>query len=559
MGELYLAEDLRLRRSVVLKFLPLHLSRDADFRARFEHEAVAAAHLNHTGIVTIHELAEHEGRLLIAMEYVEGPTLQELLLRGPLRLRRALQLIVSISRALQKAHDAGIVHRDIKPANILIDTEGCPKILDFGLAKSVLWPQAREDHLELGTLPYESPEQMLGKNVDARSDLFSLGIVLHEMLTGKRPFDGDYPESIQYAMLHEDPTPLAQDVPDCPESVQHLLDSLLAKSPEDRYGSAKELVADLEKMMAGLREPKDDEQESTKISLAYDYYLQGKQHYRQGRGKNLLFAKELYQKAIKADGEFALAHAALSICCGMLVHLYGDSEQAYLQLAAAAAGRAHELDPDLALGHVASGFVHWLQGDNDASFAAFEGALKLDPDLFEAYYLYARECMQLGNMAKAAMLLEGACKVREDHEACLFLAQTYSALSREQEAIEAYARTTDVLERYLQLSPGDARATTMGAVSWCRLGNKAKGLEWAERALTIDPDDAGIRYNVACLYSLEGEVEKALDSLESAVAAGFAHFDWVENDPDLDAIRDHPRFVSLPWRGTTTSKQPQDS
>jgi tetratricopeptide (TPR) repeat protein len=559
MGEIYLAEDLRLRRSVVLKFLPLHLSRDADFKARFEHEAMAAAHLNHPGIVTIYELAEHDGRLLIAMEFVEGPTLQELLLRGPLKLKRALQLTLSIAFALDKAHEAGIVHRDIKPANILIDTGGCPKILDFGLAQSVLWPQAREDHLELGTLPYESPEQLLGNSVDARSDLFSLGIVLHEMLTGKRPFDGDYPESIQYAMLHEAPTPLAQDVPDCPESVQHLLNSLLAKSPEDRYGGAKELVADLKKLMASLKESKDNDLEPPKISPAYDYYLQGKQHYRQGRGKNLLFAKELYQKAIESDSDFALAHAALSICCGMLVHLYGDAEQVYLQLATAAANRAHELDSDLALGHAARGFVHWLQGDNDLSFASFETALKLDPDLFEAYYLYARECMQLGDMAKAAMLLEGACKVREDHEACLFLAQTYSALSREQEAIEAYARTTDILERYLQLSPGDARATTMGAVSWRRLGNKAKGLEWAERALTIDPDDAGIRYNVACLYSLEGEVDKALDSLESAVAAGFAHFGWVENDPDLDAIRNHPRFKALPWRGTTTSKQAQDS
>ena len=225
MGEIYRAEDLRLRRPVVLKFLPLQLSLDSDFKARFEHEAVAAAHLNHPGIVTIHELAEHEGRLLIAMEYVEGPTLQELLLRGPLSLRRALQLTLNIARALQKAHEAGIVHRDIKPANILIDTEGCPKILDFGLAKSVLWPQALEDHLELGTLPYESPEQMLGQPVDARSDLFSLGIVVYEMLTGIRPFEGDYAESVQYAMLHEDPDSLSMHLPDCPESVQHLLDS----------------------------------------------------------------------------------------------------------------------------------------------------------------------------------------------------------------------------------------------------------------------------------------------------------------------------------------------
>jgi TolB-like protein/cytochrome c-type biogenesis protein CcmH/NrfG len=278
---------------------------------------------------------------------------------------------------------------------------------------------------------------------------------------------------------------------------------------------------------------------------AYDYYLRGRQFLHQSRRKSLQFARQMFARAIEADPNYALAYTGIAYCCSLLVHYYPHSGDAPVEEANVASLKALELDSGLAEAHAAHGFALWLMNQHDDAQEEFETAIKLDQQQFEARYFYARACFQRGKLIQALKLFEESCQVREDHEARFFAAQTYTALGRDEEAKTAYRQALRAAEKRLELHPDDARAVTMGAVSLCRMGQKVEGLEWAQRALTIDPEDAGVRYNVACLYALEEQKEKAIMSLEEAFRVGFANVEWVEKDPDLNSLHDDPRFQAL--------------
>ena len=204
MGEVYLADDLKLERQVAIKFLPQHLTKDKENIERFEREAKAAAALNHPNIITIYEIAKEDDQAFIVMEYVEGESLRTKLDKGKLDHNEVIEIIKQICEGLSQAHQADIVHRDIKPENILINTDGRVKILDFGLAKLKGVSKLTKETSTLGTVHYMSPEQIQGKEVDHRSDIWSLGIVLYEMLTGKTPFAGDYEQAVTYSILNDE-------------------------------------------------------------------------------------------------------------------------------------------------------------------------------------------------------------------------------------------------------------------------------------------------------------------------------------------------------------------
>ncbi len=245
MGEVYLAEDTKLNRKVALKFLPLHLCQDPDCRTRFKREAQAAAKLNHPNIVTIYEVSEFNGRPFFAMEHVEGQSLRELIKAKDLPIERVMQLAIQICEGLHKAHQSGIVHRDVKPANILIDADGRAKILDFGLASV-----AGTDHLTktgstLGTIGYMSPEQAKGEEVDQRSDIFSLGGVLYEMITNKSPFKTDNDAATLRNITESEPEPLARYKADVSAELQRIISKALQKDRALRYQHTDELSADL--------------------------------------------------------------------------------------------------------------------------------------------------------------------------------------------------------------------------------------------------------------------------------------------------------------------------
>ncbi|MFQ5652060.1 MAG: protein kinase, partial [bacterium] len=246
MGVVYRAQDTKLDRTVALKFLPPHLGHDEEEKQRFIHEAKAASALEHNNICTIHEIDETEdGQLFIVMGHYGGETLNKKIDRGPLSIEEALDIATQVAAGLEKAHEKGIVHRDIKPANIMVTEDGVAKILDFGLAKLHGRPRLTRAGTTLGTAAYMSPEQAKGSEVDARTDIFSLGAVLYEMLTGEIPFRGDYEQAIIYSVLNEAPAPISGTRRQVSREVEVIVGKCLQKDPAERYQTVAELRAGL--------------------------------------------------------------------------------------------------------------------------------------------------------------------------------------------------------------------------------------------------------------------------------------------------------------------------
>ena len=247
MGVVYKALDLKLERTVALKFLSQQLTEDTLARERFLREAQTASALDHPNICVIHEIGEtDEGEMFLCMAYYEGRTLRQRIAEGPLMAEEAVAIACQIAAGLARAHEAGIVHRDIKPANIILTERGEAKILDFGLAKLQGGSQLTKTGTAPGTVAYMSPEQATGMELDHRADLWALGVVLYEMLTGLYPFSGEYPEAVRRALIETDPQPPSHALGQAPPRYDPVVLKLLAKNPDERYSTARELLRDLD-------------------------------------------------------------------------------------------------------------------------------------------------------------------------------------------------------------------------------------------------------------------------------------------------------------------------
>lgn len=689
MGAVYRAEDQKLHRDVALKFLPAELIPDAGSRQRILREARVAARLNHPHIATIYEVGETAETPYIAMEFVEGVSLKDLLARGRLADEQVAQVAREVAEGLREAHQSGVLHRDIKPGNVIISSKQGVKILDFGL--SVLTGRERkpEESTESfvtrtvtlwstgGTVPYMSPEQLRGEPTDARGDIFSYGVVLYECLTGRLPFSGKSSVDIMHAILHQPPTPLRTLVPDISPDWERFVDRCLAKSSEKRFRTMEEVVEYLpsgavrtpraEKSVAvlyfeHLGGAKDDEyfrdgmtedvitelskikelrtfprsavlpyrdkptpapqvgeqlnadyvvegslrragnrlritaqlveartghalwgerydrqmedvfaiqdeiahsiaralrvmlteQEKRAIQKApttnieaYDYYLRARQHFHQFSRKTLERARLLFLRAYELDPDYAGAYAGVAGCCALLF-TYFDPNPAYLREADEASRKALELDAELAEAHVARGLAMSLSKRFNDARTEFEAAIRQNAKLYEAYYFYARACFAEGQLEEAARLYQEACRVRpDDYVAPNLLAGLYRGLGRASEADATDRKALRAAEKHLELFPDEARAWCLGAITLVRLGNPERGLEWAQRALQADPEDASVLYNVACAFSLTGKTDRAIKCLDEAATFGFRHKQWIERDSDFDSLRGDPRFQAV--------------
>ena len=692
MGAVYRAEDTRLKRQVALKVLPADMAENPDWLRRFQREAELVASLNDPGIVTIYSVEEADGLHFLTMELVKGQTLADLLPSGGLHLDRFLEIAVPLAQALTAAHDRGVTHRDLKPANVMVTPEGQVKVLDFGLAKLLVADGASDQTLMptealtqaglvMGTIPYMAPEQLEGQSVDHRCDIFSMGILLHEMVTGERPFKGESSASLISAILRDRPHSITDSRSDVPRQLDRVIQRCLQKDPERRYQTAKDLRNDLEDLPAELKPVKADQPRSVavlplkdmspqkdqdyfcegvaediinalskvdelrvasrmaafqivdkttdlgqigerlnvetvlagsvrkagnrvrisaelvnvrdsallwserydrdledvfevqdeisenivkalQVTLspkekraiqhqapldvrAYEYYLRGRRLFHGGTKKTYERGLQMFDRAIEIDPNFSAPYAGIADSSSLL-YLYFDNSDANLKRADEASRKALELAAESSEAHASRGLALSLQERFQEAEEAFETAIRLDPKLFEAHYFYARSCWQQSKLPEAAQHFDRASEVRpEDFQSICLLGSVYHGLGDSEKAKDCHHRSLGVIERHLDLNPDDARALYLGSGALIGIGKTQQGLEWAAKAVEIDPTDSAVLYNVACTYSNAQRLDEAIDYLERAVAVGFASKDWIVNDGDFEPLREHPRYLAL--------------
>jgi tetratricopeptide (TPR) repeat protein len=304
-------------------------------------------------------------------------------------------------------------------------------------------------------------------------------------------------------------------------------------------------IADALKVQLSQQEKSAMLKGSTRHLEAYSFYLRGRQYFYQYKEKSMQYALQMFSKAIELDPRYARAYAGIADCCSFL-YMYAGNREEEREKALSASERALELNPESAEAHASRGVALYLQGNYQEAELSFETAIQLDDTLFEAYYFYARTAFVQGELERAIELFEKAGQERaDDYQCALLVAQIYDEMGREAEATATRRRGVRIVEELIAFNPDDSRALYMGGNGLVALGETEKGLEWARKALAIDPEEPMVLYNVACVYSLAGEADQALQCLETAVRSGLRQRGWLEHDSNLDLIREQPRFQAL--------------
>jgi len=329
----------------------------------------------------------------------------------------------------------------------------------------------------------------------------------------------------------------------------HLWSERYDRQLDDVFAIQDEISANIVKALRVVlsdREKRQIEKEpSTENVEAYEYYLRARQYFHQFRRAGIQYARRMFERAVEVDPGFAKAYAGIADCCSFM-YMYWDGSNANLEGADSASAKALELGPELAEAHASRGFALSLRREYEKSRAEFERALELNPKLYDAHYLYARACFQEGRLEDAVRHYQEAARIRpEDYQARLLMVNPLHGLGRHDDALEAMRSGVEVVEHHLELNPDDARALCLGANALIQLGERERALEWAQRASKLETSDPGVLYNVACVYSLGGMTDRALECLERAIENGFGHREWLENDTDLDSLRPDPRFRAL--------------
>ena len=507
-------------------------------------EAEVAARLAHPSIVKLLDVGRTERGPFLVYELLRGWTLGERLARGPIPLEDTFRVGTSVAAAIAHAHSRGVVHRDLTPGNVFLCGAGDVKVLDFGLAHA--FGQRRAGG---GTPTYMAPEQWRGAPEDERTDVFALGVILFRMLAGELPFEGRAGCGSPGAF----PAP-ALDVPAAP-GLAELVARMLDADPVARPRDGEEVTAAIRKIAATVGpaqgEPgpvsvlrRSASGRPTVDPRAAEQVQRARQFLRHSRKASYRFAREMFARAAAVDPGCALAHAGEAETIALLKNYY-PHDAADLAAADRASARAVELDPGLAEARAARGFTLFLLGRRGEARQELDRAIALDPHLGEARYYAGRVAFQEGRFADAARHFDDANQCRENPDAAMLAAQALEAQGLPEAAVAASRAALGVIERHMELHPDDPRAATQRAVTLLRLGRAKEGLEWAAEALELDPRDAGVLYNVACVRALSGDVDGAIEALTEVVRLGLTPKEWFERDPDLVSLRADPRFQAL--------------
>ncbi len=576
MGEVWRAVDPRLERDVAIKILPGASGAESMERERFVREARAASALVHPNIITIHEINAADGVDFIVMEYVRGEPLSEALVRGPLTVARAVDYAIQVADALKVAHEAGIVHRDLKPGNVMISSSGLVKVVDFGIAKRLsVEGQADVDTtsapltalgVSIGTPSYMSPEQALGDTVDGRSDLFSFGIVLYEMLAGQRPFQSPTKLGLVRQIVHEPPRSLTAAAPHVPSALVSIVDRCLVKDPAGRCASAAMLRDDLRKCAAQLPSGDADPSESetqlsapaltparpSRMSLRtmamagfallvlvvgavrgpaflqglrtgtlpqtqpadsqlspQDLYSQATErlrlYYREG---NIDGAIEQLNRALALRSPYPIAEARLSLAYWRKNSVSADPE--WQKRALAHAERAVAGNDQLAVAHIAHGAALILAGKLDVGATAFQKAETLEPKNWELLWRQGALEVDRKNIAAAEPYFRRAAEsAPAEWEPHARLGNYLYGRGRYEEAITSYTEMR-------KLARDHTRAYSNLAAAYHQLGRTDEAAEVLQRALEIAPDGPTFS-NLGTYLYFQGKYAEAEGAFDQAI------------------------------------------
>ena len=575
MGVVYRATDLKLLRTVALKFIPDEISHDPDARDRFLREARAASALDHVNVGTIFGVEQApDGRQFIAMAHYEGETLAKLIARGRLSTGHAADIVRQIAAALNEAHSRGVIHRDIKPSNVILTRQGVAKVVDFGLASLSGSARLTVSGAQMGTPHYMSPEQALGEAVDHRTDLWSLGVVLHEMLTGRSPFHAPSTPAILYRVVHEDVAPEALEALDDPMTA--VIGRALKKDPAERFQSARQMALALD----GIDEPdevarnpiattvitppaarrssgRSGRQASTPLfrrrpvlvaggtmlvlalvlilmatgtlnrfsstpaetaaapqagsPTTQGQYLEALDLLgRWEKGQNLSEAIDLLKDSVKRDPSFALGHARLAEGYRLESALTRDPEM--LKLARESAERAAELNDRLPVVQTTLGKVYSALNQNDLALAALQRALELDKVNGEARVALGRVYERLDRLEEAEAAYEQGVALQPDDWQNHFLFGSFHFRRGR------FADAVGEWRRVMELTPDNTLALTNLGSALLELGRLPEAQTAYEQVIALEPNYTAFM-NLGKVYFLSGRFDEAAQMFEKAVAA----------------------------------------
>ncbi len=682
MGVVYKAEDTKLKREVAIKFLPHQISANQEERQRFEIEAQAAAALNHPNIATIYAIEQSDKEVFIAMEYIEGIELKDKISKALPPFEESIGIIEQICQGLKAAHQKGITHRDIKCSNIMATNSGQIKIMDFGLAKVRGISQITKFGTTLGTTAYMSPEQARGEHVDQRTDIWSLGIIAFELLTGKTPYEGEFEQAIIYSILNEEPKPLISVRKDIPLKLERIVMKMLAKNKEQRYqdtveilndlndlktkdavvensdekktlavlpfenispdkeadyfaeGLSEELVTNLSKlkvaeviaptntmrykgtnkdiktlgrelgaryvMQGSVRKFKDDLRisvklmdvareiqlwgetykgkiedvfdiqekvakeivEALRISLsptekmvlekrstlnheAFDLYLKAKNFLYKISKTNVRYSIQMFSKAIEIDPRYASGYAGLCEAYASQ-YRYFEKDSSLLDKAVDSGLRALMYDPTLSEAYSALALAYFEKKLLNEASTAGQKAIELDPNNYIAYWMLGRIYHSTDKDEEAMELFKKVIQINpEFYSAYHDLWTCHEKLGRTEEYKNTLLKAVELFTRYVPQNPDDARAHIIYATALIRLDKKEEAEKEAERAIELSPDDALMSYNVACFNSKLGNKDLSIKYLNQAIKSGYANYEWIKRDSDLNNIRNEPEYIEL--------------